>query len=839
MTDDVHDSAWSPPLSQGVSGSVTAEYPVVPVRPAVFPPDLPIDGGDAIDDEDDGSVTVTDSFAGHAGRFGPRPQQPTDGYAGSAPNDHDVPLTPRHAPAEPSMFTPRGTWWPPANDDSEPAAAAIVGEPSVPLIVAAPIVVEPRAAVRPPAAPPAIEHVGSASDVGPRHDPPTPGAAMFSPPGHLTPRDPTARHADATAAPARAESPLARALRSNVVASPPMPTDSATPAHPTPADVPPANVTRADVLPASVTRADVPQASGTPTGDGSPAASANSPDDPLAPRVYAEDLGARQRWEETHVRVAGPGRSGVAELPGHAAGRAFGETEMPVHGGLAAQPNGASHHAANGAVADPATQRAARMGLRVDFSPISAGTNAVTAGPTPDVPAQPAIQIDYGLVAVLQAEVSRLVIEALRGETSVTNDHRRRITRELTEAVVRRNVDMRVRSGETGDVTWPGYERALSEAVTAYLTGLGRLQPLIDDPDVENIMVLGTRVRVVFANGAVDETSYAAAASDEELIGLLQRLAERGGKTERSLSAAKPILHLRLPDGARLTVIYMVTSRPVVVIRRHRIMDVSLADMVGMEAITPTVKAFLESAIRAHMNVMIAGRANSGKTTLLRAIADEIPREEWFAVMETVGELGLDTTGRHPWAVCFEEREGFGEKGPDGKPEGQLTVDDLFPHMLRLSTSRIIVGEVRAEEIVAMFDAMNTSYGSLCTIHSRDEHGVFDRLAELLLRYGASKSREGAYLTIGNALDFVVYVNMEEHPGRKPRRYVSSIMEVHGLGEGTQLARSRIFAPGPNGLAVPTGVRPSERRAIELQRAGFDMRVLLNSAAAYQGGESR
>jgi pilus assembly protein CpaF len=440
---------------------------------------------------------------------------------------------------------------------------------------------------------------------------------------------------------------------------------------------------------------------------------------------------------------------------------------------------------------------------------------------------EPAIQVDYEVVAALQAEVSRLVIEELRGETSVSNDLRRHVTREMTEIVVRRNVDMRMRSGETGPVTWPGYERALVDAVTAYLVGLGRLQPLIDDPEVENIMVLGTRVRVVFANGVVDETSYTAAASDEELISLLQRLAERGGRTERSLSSAKPILHLRLPDGARLTVIYQVTSRPVVVIRRHRVRDVSLTDLIGMDMLTPTLAAFLQAAVRAHMNVMIAGRANAGKTTLLRAMADEIPPEEWFCVLETVAELGLDTTGRHPWAVCFEEREGFGEKGPDGKPEGQLTVDDLFPHMLRLSATRIIVGEVRAEEIVAMFDAMNTTYGSLCTIHSRDEHGVFDRLAELLLRYGASKNREGAYLTIGNALDLVVYVNMEEHPGYRPRRYVSSVMEVHGLGEGRQLARSRLFAPGPNGLAVPTTVRPSERRAAELQTAGFDMRLLL------------
>jgi type IV secretory pathway ATPase VirB11/archaellum biosynthesis ATPase len=449
-----------------------------------------------------------------------------------------------------------------------------------------------------------------------------------------------------------------------------------------------------------------------------------------------------------------------------------------------------------------------------------------TPEPNPD-----AVQIDYELVAALQAEVSRLMMDALRGETGLSNEDRRRITVEYTERAVRKHIDDRLRAGETGPVTWPGYERALRGAVSAYLIGLGRLQPLIDDPNVENIMVLGTRVRVVYANGVIDEDSFTSAASDDELIALLQRLAERGGQTERSLSTAKPILHLRLPDGARLTVIYVVTARPVVVIRRHRVKDVSLTDLIAMGAITPVLKAFLEATVAAHMNVMIAGRANSGKTTLLRAIADEIPREEWFCVMETVGELGLDQTGRHPWAVCFEEREGFGEKGPDGRPDGQLTIDDLFPHMLRLSANRIIVGEVRAEEIVAMFDAMNTTYGSLCTIHSRDEHGVFDRLAELLLRYGASKSREGAYLTIGNALDFVVYVNMEEYPGRPARRYVSSVMEVHGLGEGRQLSRSHIFAPGPDGLAVPTTVRPSERRAAELQRVGFDVRWLLTSQA--------
>jgi pilus assembly protein CpaF len=892
-------SPWTPPpATHAANGSVTAEYPIIavpaervgpeqagpasagpdpvrpesavpesavpesavpepvvpesavpePVGPDDFPPDWPDDRAPEPMGVDvrpvDAEALPRNAFAGRAGNFGSTESTtrsldvPRPGGRHQHPGSEPVSMfTPRAAGARPAapenpaaLIHPAGVappdqMPPPIMYSSALADSATVATPIIPRPAAAadsvetsaPEEVSASAAVHRPATsfPASVSAFGSPAPFGvaardaPAEDgaspngtvhrspaarempPTTPAAAVFSPPGPVTsrrasPTDPTSR------GPARDRERVDPRLLPGPEL-PPGPSESA----------------RLDSLELT---------------SGRGLSGADIADDPLAPRVYGADEDAQRQWDATHIRTADPGRTGVAEI----------RTSSSMNGHATAAVH--ENDRPGGPTINGSTPAAPRTGLRVDFSavpsvPIGSGQRS---GP-PD----PAIQIDYDLVSVLQAEVSRLVIEALRGETSVTNDQRRAITRELTEAVVRRNVDIRVRSGETGAVTWPGYERALSDAVNAYLTGLGRLQPLIDDPDVENIMVLGTRVRVVFANGVIDETSFTAAASDEELISLLQRLAERGGKTERSLSTAKPILHLRLPDGARLTVIYTVTSRPVVVIRRHRIRDVSLSDMVGMETITPTVKAFLEAAITAHMNIMIAGRANSGKTTLLRAIADEIPREEWFAVMETVGELGLDTTGRHPWAVCFEEREGFGEKGPDGRPEGELTIDDLFPHMLRLSTNRIIVGEVRAQEIVAMFDAMNTTYGSLCTIHSRDEHGVFDRLAELLLRYGASKSREGAYLTIGNALDFVVYINMEEVPGRRPKRYVSSIMEVHGLGEGAQLARSRIFGPGANGLAVPTGVRPSERRATELQRAGLDMRVLLNSAGSYQMVDGR
>ena len=387
-----------------------------------------------------------------------------------------------------------------------------------------------------------------------------------------------------------------------------------------------------------------------------------------------------------------------------------------------------------------------------------------------------------------------------------------------------------MRAGDTSITGTAAYEQSLWRAVCAHLLGLGRLQPLIDDPDVENIMVLGTRVRVVYADGTIDENSFAAAASDEELIGLLQRLAERGGQTERSLSTAKPILHLRLPDGARLTVIYVVTARPVVVIRRHRIKDVSLDDMVAIGALTPTAQAIPAGRDpRAHER----DDRRPGQCREDDAAAGDRRRDPAGASGSPSWRPSVSWVSIRPAGIPGRSASKSGKASASVVPmavrRASSTIDELFPHMLRLSVTRIIVGEVRAEEIVAMFDAMNTTYGSLCTIHSRDEFGVFDRLAELLLRYGASKVREGAYLTIGNALDFVVYVNMDEMPGQRPRRYVSGVMEVHGLGDGRELSRSRIFVPGPDGRAVPSGVRVSERRAAALQAVGFDPRLLMGA----------
>ncbi|MGV8966604.1 MAG: CpaF family protein [Cellulomonas sp.] len=460
-------------------------------------------------------------------------------------------------------------------------------------------------------------------------------------------------------------------------------------------------------------------------------------------------------------------------------------------------------------------------------------------GPTviPAVPAResgvlpgPAV-VDGALVRELRRVVAEQLAVRLQGDQGHDAGTRRELARSLLTQELAARAQGRVRAGEN---PWPAdHEMAIARAVMAALFGLGRLQPLVDDPDVENIEIDGhASVWLSYADGH-DAQGPPIADSDAELIELLQALAARTGTTERMFSSAHPALHLRLDDGSRLAAVAWTTPVPHVVIRRHRVRDVDLDDLVRLGTLDTALAAFLRAAIGAGKNVVVTGLQNAGKTTLIRALANEFAPMERFATIEKEYELHLhDLPDRHPRVVAMEAREGSAEKDATGHRAGEVTLTDLLTTALRLNLRRIIVGEVRGEEVLPMLEAMSTGDGSLCTLHARTAQHAIDRIVTLCLSAGVAMTDTFAYRLLAGSVDFLVHITLldESARGGPKHRFVSQVVEISGLGEGARPATTSVFEPGPDGRAVPA------HRPVclpDLVRAGFDATFLDHRAGTW------
>ncbi|MFI1377910.1 ATPase, T2SS/T4P/T4SS family [Embleya sp. NPDC020886] len=505
----------------------------------------------------------------------------------------------------------------------------------------------------------------------------------------------------------------------------------------------------------------------------------------------------------------------------------------PVSPAATAHPNGplngAVRHAGgrDGMFTVPPTASVSANGVgTVSRRPPPAGRAPATTGPAKP-PRNPSGEpvVDPALVRILKDRAAEQLHEFDKMSPGLTNEDREQRGRAIVAQVVAEWADITAR--ERGISTTPAEDRAMARAVWDWLFRAGPLEPYLTDPAVENILVNGyDTVWVDYADRPRVQVPPLTA-SDEELRELLRDLARRHGSGERTLSTAQPTLALRLPDGSRLQAITEVTPHTYVTIRRHRVRDVRLADLIGLGTLDRTLAAFLGSLVRAKKNLIICGTQGVGKTSLLRALSHEIPRDERIGTFETELELFLHELGHLRQVVAIEAREGNGERGIDGKSAGELTIGELIPSALRMSLSRMIVGEVRSSEIVPMLRVMtNGEGGSMCTLHVREPDMIFDRIAELCLEYGAHMSPELAYRLASNAVDYVVFVRMidETAIGGKRHRFVSHVLEVTGMGEHRRPAVNTIFAPtgdDPRGMAR---MYPSDMP--DLIRAGFSPHLL-------------
>ncbi|MFD0530376.1 CpaF family protein [Kitasatospora arboriphila] len=320
------------------------------------------------------------------------------------------------------------------------------------------------------------------------------------------------------------------------------------------------------------------------------------------------------------------------------------------------------------------------------------------------------------------------------------------------------------------------------------LFGLGGLQRLLDDDQVENIDANGCdTVFVRYADGRKEQAAPIAA-SDEELVQLIRTLAARGGTEERRFDRAVPRLNLQLPDGSRMFAVMAVSGRVSLSVRRHRHPRATLRELRRLEVFGPEVEELLRALVLARKNIIVAGGTNMGKTTLLRALASEIPPHERLVTIEDTYELGLHLDGLHPDVVPMQAREANIEG------EGAIDQAELVRWGLRMAPDRVIVGEIRGAEVVPMCNAMSQGNdGSLSTIHASTSRGVFTKLAAYAVQAPERLSLEATNLLVASAVHFVVHLARDA----QGRRAVSSIREIVDA-DGAQLVSNEVYRPGPD-----------------------------------------
>ena len=360
----------------------------------------------------------------------------------------------------------------------------------------------------------------------------------------------------------------------------------------------------------------------------------------------------------------------------------------------------------------------------------------------------------------------------------------------------------------------------LARAVHDQRYGLGPLTAYLNDPQVENVDVNGCdQVWITYATGE-RVAGPPVAANDDALVAMIRTWAARGGQTARDFSAAAPLVNLALTVGGRLTATMSVTPRPCVSLRRHGQMDVTLRRLTELRTIDATLAAFLAAAVQSRCNIIVTGGANAGKTTLLRALASEIPPGERVATLESEYELYLHELAQHPDVIAFEAREANSEGA------GGISLHDLIAHALRHNPRRIIVGEVRRDEIMPMLEAMNSGQdGSMCTLHANSPTEAFDRILILGLRGGLALAERAIHVLVGMTVDLIVHVR-RGYDGARTVRYVTEILEVMPPGDTERPAVNRLFLPDPQTGRATAAHTPSTGLLDKLIAAGFDPGLL-------------
>lgn len=333
---------------------------------------------------------------------------------------------------------------------------------------------------------------------------------------------------------------------------------------------------------------------------------------------------------------------------------------------------------------------------------------------------------------------------------------------------------------------WSDYDdqqkRFLLNNLIDLMFGFGPIERLLDDPQVTEVMVNGTR-SIYFEKEGVLYRAKQRFASDEQVRALVDRIL---GPLGRRIDESSPTVNARLNAGHRVHAIIPPLSLDgtILTIRKFAEHVITLQEMLEMGSFDWRTMQFLIWAVKSRKNIAVSGGTGSGKTTLLNAMSCEISHLERVITIEDSAELRFL---EHPHVIRLEARP----KSAEGT--GEITIKDLVINALRMRPDRIVVGECRGAEALDMLQAMNTGHdGSLTTLHANSPGEVISRITTMV-RYAADLPVEVIENYIASAIDLVIQTTR----GVDGSRYISNIVEFEFDKTSNSCCVKEIFQRGP------------------------------------------
>jgi pilus assembly protein CpaF len=329
----------------------------------------------------------------------------------------------------------------------------------------------------------------------------------------------------------------------------------------------------------------------------------------------------------------------------------------------------------------------------------------------------------------------------------------------------------------TGTVLTGRARRDAVKSIIDEIIGFGPVQPLLDDPEVTEVMVNGPLNVYVERRGKIYKTDRTFR-NDQHAMRIIEKIVAPLG---RRVDESSPMVDARLPDGSRVNVVIppLALRGPTVTIRKFARTPYTERNLIEFETLSDEMLEFLRCCVKARENIMISGGTGSGKTTTLNVLSSLIPTDERIITIEDAAELQL----QQDHVVTLESRP----SNLEGK--GEVTIRQLVRNALRMRPDRIVVGEVRGGETLDMLQAMNTGHdGSLTTAHSNSPRDTLSRMETMVLMAGMDLPIRAIREQIASALDIIVHQSRLRDGSRK----ITHVTEVQGM-EGDSITLQDVF----------------------------------------------